>query len=192
MNKNRERYIARREKSKTKPLKKIEVYKADSDKNMDRFNTLTVFTFFFACLYLISNFYFLDLSTSNFFQLYFLFLGIGFLISIKKYRSKLDMSIYEYLLFNFMSFAPLLVCSTFFINNTYAFKEYSETYEIKHFEHFATKTVYHLRTEAYPEKEYLRTITQKDKVTVTGEKYLTIYFSDGLLGIRRVDHKVLE
>lgn len=192
MNKNRERYLARREQIKNKPPQKITLKNYESDKSMDRFNMLMVFTFFIACFYLVSNFYFLDLSLSNFFQFYFLFLALGFLISIKKYRKVLDMSIYEYILFNFMSFAPLLVCGTFLLNDAYDVKQYSESYKIESFEHSEIKAVYYLENNQYEDKEYIRIVGQKDEVVINGSKILTIHFTDGLLGIRKIGKKVID
>ena len=192
MNKNRERYIERRAKSQAKKTKKIKTKKEDPDKTMDQFNILMVIAFFLSCLYILNTFHFLDLSVFQFFQLYFLFIALGFMVSVKKYRKKLDMSMYEYILFNFMALAPLFICSIFFINGAYDLNQYSERYKIIDSKHSEIESIYYLKNDQYKDKEFIRTISQKDDAIVSGSDYLTIHFTQGLLGIRKINRKLVE
>lgn len=192
MNKNRERYLERRAKLHKNPPRKLKVKKEKSEAEMDNFNILMVCIFFLASFYILFTSHSLDLSVFQCFQMYFLFLGIGFIVSINKYRKKLQMSYYEYVLFNIMAFAPGLIALTFFLNGLYFYKTYEETYKIKSFQHTEVETIYVLKDNQYEDKEYLRTISQKDEVVITGHNFYNIKFANGFLGIRVILEKSLN
>ena len=102
------------------------------------------------------------------------------------------MSIYEYILFNFMSFAPLLICTIFILNASFTREQYAERYKIETFEHNETRTLYFLEGNQYEDEEYLRTIGRGDEAEISGSSYFTIYFSKGILGIRTIEKRVVE
>ncbi|MBL4709516.1 MAG: hypothetical protein JKY48_13860 [Flavobacteriales bacterium] len=166
--------------------------KVDDSDNMESFNILMVFAFFLATFYIFQSFIDIDISLLQLLQLYCLFVGLSFFISIKWYRNKFTMSFYEYILFNFLAFAPLAISALFFINEVGKGKEYVETYVVESFIHSEYNTIYTLKDKAYEEDEYLRSIGQYDNIEIKGNSKLSIYFSDGLFGLRIIEKKVLH
>jgi len=160
--------------------------------NMDNFNIFMVFAFFMSTFFVFEGFLHLDISLFQLFQLYCLVLGIGFLIPIKLYRKKLTMSYYEYVIFNILTFSTILLVILFKINNSFKGPEYVETYAIESYEQTEYNTMYFLENNEYEDKEYLRSIDQYDEIEVKGNSSLSLYFSDGFLGIRIVEKKVLH
>lgn len=171
------------------PEDRIKTKKPD---NMDRFNTAMVGAFFICSLYIFGSFAKLEISLFQLFQLYCLFIGISFFVSIKFYRRVLTMSYYEYIIFNILAFAPIVISFLFFVNASLKGDTYLETYKVESQNTDEFKTVYFLENDVYKEKEYLRSFTQYDRVEVMGSENLSFYFSDGFLGIRIIEKKVLH
>jgi len=185
---NRKRYLERKKPVIQQPRK----HSPPPKDNMNNFLVLMVMSFFAASFYLLSSFFTLDISLTNLVQLYCFFIGISFLIPIKIYRKKLTMSFYEYLIFNFISFAPILISICFLLNGSIKGDAYVETYTIINSEHDEFKTVYFLENNKYEDKEYLRSIKQGDELEVMGSSKLSIYFTEGLFGFRIIEKKTLH
>ncbi len=168
---------------------KIYIPKKD---NMENFQVIMVLIFFFSSFVVLKHFFELDVSLFELLKFYCLFLGISFLIPLSLYRKKFTISIYEYLIFNFISFSPLLLGCIFFLNTIFKSAEYSETYRIMDTEVSELNILYTLEGNAYKGRKFLRSISDKDEVEIKGKKNLTIYFSDGLFGIRVVERKELN
>ena len=193
MNDNRKRYLERREYLRENPPPpRIVNPKGSKGDNMDDFNIITVCSFFMGCFLIFFQFESLDLSLFGLIKFYALFVGISFLIPIKLYRKKLTMSFYEYLLFNFLSFAVLAIALLFYTNNKFAGPTYVETYEIINFDQNEYETVYILKDNQYENKKYIRSVKQGDEVIIEGNSKLSIYFSDGLFGLRKIEKKLLH
>lgn len=198
MSRNRNRYLAKkrdREESQPQlaPPRPIQPHrKKKPHDNMESFNILMVVSFFMASFYVFHSFFSLDIDLFNLLQFYCLFIGLGFLIPIKLYRKKLTMSFYEYLLFNLLSFSPVLIALFFFVNNSFKGGTYVETYNIAHYELNEYGAVYTLEKGQYKDKTYLRSVNQNNNAEVLGNSKLSIYFSDGLFGLRIIENKVLH
>ena len=101
------------------------------------------------------------------------------------------MSIYEYLIFNILTFASSTFALFLILNSAITLDRIQETYGIEHIERIDGYTIYTLEDNAYKDKEYLRRINDIDLVTVEGENKLTIHFRKGIFGIRLVERKEL-
>ena len=182
----------RKKRKDVKPAVRHEQIHTKQPDNMDKFNIAMVVAFFLSTFYIFESFKQLEISLFQLFQLYCLFMGLSFLVSIKFYRRAFTMSYYEYIIFNILAFTPITISAIFFLNNTMKGDMYLETYKVVRHEQDEFKTVYFLENDAYKEKEYLRSFTQYDEVEVMGSDELSFYFSDGLLGIRVIEKKVLH
>lgn len=160
--------------------------------NMEGIQVLMVLIFFFSCFTVLYHFFKMDLSIYELIKFYSLFLGISFLIPISLYRKKLTMSIYEYLFINFLAFSPMFLGGTFYLNSQFKHAKYKETYRIINTDVSELSISYTLEGNAYEDRKFLRSINDKDNVVVKGKNYLTIYFSDGLFGIRIIESKELH
>ena len=160
--------------------------------NMERFQIIMVICFFMSALQSLIYFQKMDLSLLGLIKLYSLFLGLSFLLPISLYRIKLTISFYEYIIFNVISIAPGLLAILFTLNASFSSPPYVESYKIVTMEHTEFKSVYTLEKNAYQEKEYLRSINDKDKVEISGNEFFSIHFSDGLFGLRIVEKKELH
>lgn len=158
-------------------------------RSTDNFLIFTVLAYFISFILIFEHFPSLDLSLFQLLQFFCLFLGISFVIPIKIYRKFLAISYYEYLLFNFLSFSPLIIAGIFILNTTFKGNTYIESYQIEHRERLEYKTIFTLEKNTYQDKEYLRSIGEKEEIEIRGENNLAIYFSDGLLGIRIIEKK---
>tara|TARA_R110000868_G_scaffold39906_2_gene138503 strand:+ start:31 stop:579 length:549 start_codon:yes stop_codon:yes gene_type:complete len=158
-------------------------------RNTDSFIVFTVLAYFASFFYIIELFPSLDLSIFQLFQFFSLFLGLSFIIPIKIYRKFFALSFYEYLLFNILSFSPVLIMGTFILNTNFKGATYIESYKIENRERLEYQTIYTLEENAYQDKEYLRSIGEKEEVEIRGNENLAIYFSNGLFGIRIIEKK---
>lgn len=181
--------LSRQKLGKKFPQEDFEVPRED---NMDSFQIIMVICFFASALQSLIYFQKMDLSLFGLVKFYCLFLGLSFLIPISLYRSKLTMSFYEYVIFNIISIAPGLLAVLFTINASFSSSPYVESYRIITMDHTEFKSVYTLENDAYKEKEYLRSINDKDEVEISGNEFLSIYFSDGLFGLRLIEKKELH
>jgi hypothetical protein len=159
---------------------------------MDNVHLLMVLTYFISLFYIFNMFLQIDLSLFGLTRLAALFLAVSFLIPIKLYRIKFTMSIYEYILLNFLAITPALLALMLSLNYNLRGDMYSETYRIASIERLERKTIYHLKDDQYQQAEYLRTIADNEEIERTNNKYLSIYFSDGLFGIRVIEKKQLH
>lgn len=160
--------------------------------NMDIFQISMVLVFFASSLLTFTYFESLDLSVLGLLKMFCLFVGLSFLIPISFYRRKYTMSIYEYLIFNLITFGPFFLTLILSLNMFFTSPTYKETYRIIDKVPTARNTVYTLEENAYDDKEYLRSIGSKDIAETFGSENLSIYFSDGLFGIRIVEKKRLH
>lgn len=195
MRDNRKRYLERREQNKTHSTsapKKIELPKHD---NMGVFISLMVISFFVALIYIsIVSSSFMDIGFWEIIRLYCLLFAIGLCIPIKIYRKKFTMSYYEYVLFNFLSFPLVMIAFAFLLNNNIRGKSYIETYAVTNFRYDSQSRsmIYELEDQTYDEKEHLRTIQSIDFHKIKGQTEFSLYFSDGLFGIRLIENKVVN
>lgn len=134
----------------------------------------------------------IELSVLGLLKIFCFFVAITFLIPIKVYRKWLTISMYEYIIFNVISLAPLFCASFFILNNTFASEPYSETYKVIDLEVKRGNSYYILANKQYEEKEYIRCINPSDEFIVNGSDSLKITFTDGLFGIRIIDQKELK
>lgn len=130
-----------------------------------------------------------DMGILGLFKLFCFMVGASFLIPIKIYRKRLTMSIYEYIIFNIITIAPIFCSSFFVLNNVFASDTYVESYKVINIKVDHGNSFYILENEQYKEKEYLRTINNSDVSDVKGSDSLKIYFSDGLFGLREIRKK---
>lgn len=170
------------------PLKKEKVIDRKKD-HMDTFHLVMVSVYFISCILLLNTFSQIELSFFELIQLYCLFLGLSFLVPIKLYRKALTISYYEYLFFNILSVAPVLIFLTFEINEQFKGETYIETYPIINKKGSESKTVFTLEGNAYKNQEYMRSISNKENIEIMGSQHLAIYLSDGFLGIRIIEKK---
>lgn len=159
--------------------------------NMENFTYVMILAYFGALFYIIQTFPYLDLKKIELLRFYCLFLAIGFLLPLKLYRKKFTMSIYEYLIFNILTFASSTFALFLILNASITVQKPIETYKIEQVKRIDGYTIYTLENNAYQEKEYLRKINDIDLVTAKGENYLKIHFKKGLFGIRSIDRKEL-
>lgn len=159
---------------------------SDDSDNMSPITLLGVIAFFLSCFYIVYNFQSLDISVLGMFKLFCFFVGLSFFIPIKIYRKKLTMSVYEYIILNLITVAPLL-CSLFLITNIlFAGDPYKEEYRIISSYIEGTQVYYILEDEVYTEKPYLRTINKNESAEFLGTNHIELTFRDGLFGIRKV------
>jgi len=173
-----------------KKLNENDLNKRKAD-NMENFTYVMILAYFCALFYIIQTFPYLDLKKMELLRFYCLFLAIGFLFPLKLYRKKFTMSIYEYLIFNILTFASSTFALFLILNASVTIEEAVESYKIEHVRRVDGYTIYTLENNAYEEKKYLRKINDIDLVTVNGENYLKIHFKKGLFGIRIVERKEL-
>lgn len=189
MRDNRKRYLERRRKksSHTSIPKKIVVPEKD---NMGCFTTIMVTSFFPSSITVLMVFRILDLTKFQFLQLFALILAISFFIPIRLYRKKLTISFYEYTIFNFISITPMLLALIFSLNIIFTGNTYVETYSIVKREPSKYQYVYTLADNQYEDKKYLRTIYSNNYPNITGFSKYSIYFQDGMFGIRVIEKKL--
>lgn len=180
--------IRNRDKRYKNPYGKAKFETPDDD-NMEGVTVLAIFTFFMSCFYSITHFMTVDMGILGLFKLFCFMVGASFLIPVKVYRKWLTMSIYEYIIFNIISLAPLFCSSFFILNNMFASDVYIESYKVIDIEVDRGKSYYILENKQYEDEEYLRTINNADVSDVKGSDSLKIYFSDGLFGLREVRKK---
>jgi len=188
-------FFKRKSKSKYADLIKNVQKETEEKPRKDNMNNLTVvllFIYFGSLFYIVSSFPHIDLSAVGLLKLLCLTLAFGLIIPIKFYRKKFTMSIYEYLIFNLLAFAPALLSVMLLLNNIIIMNSYKETYHIVSQKRISGYTIYELQDNAYQEKEYLRRINDLDLVSMHGSEKLTIHFSEGLFGIRYIDKKELH
>jgi len=186
--------MSRKERHKQKVIKDLfsDNTKLPRKDNMDSFQIIMILSFFAAVIQILACFQKLDLSLFNLIKSYSLFLGLSFLIPISLYRKRLTMSFYEYIIYNIITIAPGVLAILFTLNASFSSPTYTEKYKIITTEHTEFKTTYTLENNTYKDKEYLRSINDKDEVEISGHEFLSIHFSDGLFGIRLVIKKELH
>ena len=112
------------------PYGKAKIKLPEDDDNMEGITVLAVFVLFMSCFYILNHFTILDLSAFGLFKVYCFFIGASFLIPIRLYRKSLTMSMYEYIIFNILSIAPLFCSSFFILNDSFSGQPYTETYNV--------------------------------------------------------------
>ena len=160
--------------------------------NMGKFTITAIIVFFISCIYLLLHIHQVELSTLGFFKILDFFLGHSFLILIKWYRKLLTMSMYEYIIFNLISIAPLLFTIFLLINNVFAGKPYIETYKIEHAVLNNENLCYVLEGNPYEDAAYIRTLYREENHEYDGSDSLSITFADGFFGIRQIKKKRLH
>jgi len=173
---------------KSKLVDKIRLPKKDY---MSTITAWTVFIYFISAILIISNYSYFMLKVVHFVQLFCFFLAIAFLVPIRLYRRKLNMSYYEYVFINFLGLAPLLMLFCFGINLAFKGDSYTETYRIVNSISTNGNMTYILENNKYEDYEHVRSIDLTKEVEIEGNTFLSIQFSDGLLGIRMIEkHRV--
>lgn len=162
--------------------------KDDSD-NMEAITLIGVIAYFASCFFIVYIFQSLDISVFGMFQLFCFFVGASFLIPIKLYRKKLTMSIYEYIILNVITVAPVLSSLMLIINILFAGDSYKEHYSITSSYMDGTQVYYTLENNAYADKPYLRTINKNELAEFKGTNNIELTFKDGLFGIRKIVSK---
>jgi hypothetical protein len=160
--------------------------------NMESFQITMVCVFFASCFLSLTIFNELDLSLFGLFKLLSLFIGVSFFMPISFYRKKFTMSFYEYVIFSCISVGPALLTLMLYLNIGFKSPSYTESYGIESVVHNSSQSVYTLTGNVYEDKEYLRSIGNKDEVVVEGSSNFSIVFSDGLFGIRIIEQKRLH
>ncbi len=163
--------------------------KAQRNDNMSKIHIAMVAIYFISNLYIIEEFNHLDLSLLGLIKLIAFLIGFGLLIPIKFYRKWLTISIYEYLILNFITIAPLLCALIIFTNENFKSDIYYESYKIESSEWVKGKTIFYLENNQYEEKEYLRSIKDNEEFEKFGTENFSIFFYDGLWGIRIIEKK---
>ncbi|MEQ8623367.1 MAG: hypothetical protein RJQ00_11690 [Vicingaceae bacterium] len=101
------------------------------------------------------------------------------------------MSYYEYVFINFLGLAPLLLLFSLGINMAFKGDSYTETYRIVDSISTNGNMTYVLEDNKYESYEHVRSIDLTKEVDIEGNTFLSIQFSDGLLGIRLIEkHRV--
>jgi len=152
---------------------------------------LMVGGYFFSAIFILAQFPFLDLTAIQLLKLFCFFLGLSFLVPIRLYRKRIELSYYEYLFFNFICLAPVFIVLTFSINEVFKGETYIESYEIVQRKVSRDKIILTLEDQSYQNKAYMRTINTKDNSEIRGNNNYALYLSDGLLGIRIIEKKRL-
>lgn len=183
--------VRRKNKRYYNPYGKAKI-KAPEQDNMEGVTVLAVFVLFLSCFYTLNHFKILDLSVLGLFKLFCFFVAITFLIPIKFYRKWLTISIYEYIILNIISLAPLFCSSFFMANEAFASENYSETYQVIDVVVDNGTSFYILENNQYGDKEYIRTIKSTDDYDFFGSDSMRITFSDGLFGVRHIKKKTLK
>ena len=164
--------------------KKLEELKKKD--NMDKVTVIALIAYFASAVYILSSFSSIDLSSMELFKALCLFAGLAFIIPIKFYRKWLTISVYEYLIINILAVSPILCAVVILGNNSVTGDTYVETYEIVGNDNDNHSAIYILANDQYLEKEYLREVGKRDLVEVHGSDSLSIYFAEGLFGIRKI------
>lgn len=159
---------------------------------MHPIHVIMVVGYFVSCFLIYLFFQEVELSAFELLKIFCLLIGIGFLIPIKVYRIKFTMSMYEYIFFNFLAFSTINCAILFSLNFAFKGQPYEETYRVTNIERVHKAYVFSLENDQYEDKEYLRTIRDKDNYQKTGNQYFSLSFSDGLLGIRVIENKRLH
>lgn len=167
-------------------LKKLDLPKKDY---MSLIVGWSIFIYFFSAIIVLSNYSYYVLRIINLFQFFCFFLAIAFLIPIRYYRKKLNMSYYEYILINLLGIAPFLLMLTLGINRAFKGEPYVETYEIVKTTSTNGSMTYILENAHYQEYEHVRTIDLSKDVIIEGNTFFSIYFTDGILGIKMVEQQ---
>lgn len=177
-----------------KAHKKIHFEKHISDEydNMGWLHIAMVLAYFLSIAVILNGYPVVDLTLYEFFQMLCLMLAITFLIPLKLYRKKLTMSIYEYIILNFIGLTPFLCASFLLANEGMKGNNYEESYKIIHIERVEKSTVFTLENDQYQERPYLRTIYDSETFVKTGIDSLGILFSKGGLGVRIIERKRLH
>lgn len=170
------------------PYGKAKIKKDDGD-NMSSITLLGIIAYFTSCFYVVYTFESLDIRVLGIFKLFCFFIGISFLIPIKIYRKKLTISIYEYIILNIITVAPVLCSIVLFLNAVFAGDPYTEQYKITSTYIEGTQVYYVLENDTYLDKPYLRTINKNEEADFQGTDYIELTFKDGLFGIRKVVSK---
>lgn len=161
----------------------------DESDNMSAITLMAIVAFFFSCFYIVHIFQSLEISILGMFQLFCFFIGVSFLIPIKLYRKKLTVSIYEYIILNIITVAPVLCSLLLILNIAFAGNPYHENYRIISSYMEGTQVFYELENNKYNDKPYLRTISKNETVDFSGTRNLELTFKDGLFGIRKIVSK---
>lgn len=194
MNQNQiERRKKRREARKAyhNPYGKAKIKPIEKD-NMGGFTILVIFLALVSCVYILVKTYLVEISVLGIFKLICLFMALAFLIPIKWYRKKFTMSFYEYSIFNVIAISPMLTASFLLLNTIFSSDPYVETYAINSAYNESAQVYYRLENQAYEDEPFIRTIGKYDDVEVMGSDSLSIYFSDGLFGMRNILGKRLH
>lgn len=178
----------RRRPKKSKLVRKIKLPQKDY---MSTITAWTVFIYFSSAILILSNYSYFMLKIVHFVQFFCFFLAIAFLVPIRFYRRKLNMSYYEYVFINFLGLAPLLLLFSLGINMAFKGDSYTETYRIVDSISTNGNMTYVLEDNKYESYEHVRSIDLTKEVDIEGNTFLSIQFSDGLLGIRLIEkHRV--
>lgn len=166
--------------------------KQEKEDNMGGVQAFFVITYF-VCTFVIFNlFENAEINGIGLIKLLCLLIGASFLIPIKFYRKWFTMSMYEYIFFNVLGFSTLFAALLFVLNFSFKGTAYEETYKIVNIERLEKAYRFDLENDVYKEKEYLRTIGDRDPYERKGNQYLSITFSDGLFGVRIIENKRLH
>jgi len=149
----------------------------------------SVFIYFMSAIIILSSYSYYVLKIINIVQLFCFFLAIAFLIPIRYYRKKLNMSYYEYIFVNFLGITPLLFLLTLGVNSAFKSEPYVETYQIVNAISTSGTMIYILENDSYQDYEHVRSIDLSKDVIIEGNTFFSIYFTDGLLGIKMVEQQ---
>lgn len=191
----RKQRLAKSRSNKLSPYrKKLDLHSIEREEadNMHSVTVVMVVVYFISCVIILNGFVNADLKAFELIRLLCLLLGISFFVPLRLYRKKLTMSMYEYILINLLGVTPIL-CALFFSINWFSKGEvYAETYRIEVFERVEKDMLLQLEGDAYQDRAFLRTIHKNEEFVKDGNEFYTIYFSDGVLGLRFVEGKRLH
>ena len=151
-----------------------------------------VFVYFLSAIIIMTNHDYFVLSVFQFIQLFCLLLALTFLVPIKFYRKKLDMSYYEYIFLNFLGFSPILLLLVLGVNYSFKSAPYEETYRIVNYTSSQGNMTYVLEGNKYEDYDHIRTIKLSGDVEIEGNTFMSISFSNGLLGIRMIEKQKIH
>ena len=159
---------------------------------MTNFQVLMVLGYFISVFIIFQQFKDLDMSKFELFKLLVLLLSLSFLIPIKLYRKALTMSMYEYVIFNFIGFTTISCALVFTLNYTFKGEVYTESHKIEKIIRLDKGFLFQLEDETYADREFLRTMNDNEDFKREGNEYLNLTFSDGLFGIRIIEGRGLH
>lgn len=168
---------------------KIKVEKGD---NMAGLTYLAVMIYFGSCGYIISTNSYFDLTLFGYLKIFCFFIGLAFLIPVRIYRKKYTMSIYEYIIINFIAIAPILSAGFLMSNQLFVSDISTECYEIVEKKNINGDIHFFLKDDVYADKPYLRTIKNRDKFVRYGTDNYCIEFKNGWFGLRTIESKSLR